>query len=129
MGRKFEYPGYLGSQNTGDDENYLLFYAALFYIYILYSTRSDKYYVGLTSDINRRLEEHNNPSVFNKYSAKHIPWELKVSFECSHSRGDGLLVERFIKKQKSRIFLEKLIEQKGNAAFFSSLVNNILKRK
>jgi putative endonuclease len=52
-------------------------FAAVYYIYILLSKRSGKYYIGLTSDVNRRLEEHNNPTVFNKYTAKHIPWELK----------------------------------------------------
>ena len=31
----------------------------MFYIYILYSESFDKYYVGYTSDITRRLEEHN----------------------------------------------------------------------
>jgi putative endonuclease len=103
-------------------------FAAVYYIYILLSKRSGKYYIGLTSDVNRRLEEHNNPSVFNKYTAKHIPWEIKLSFECSEFRGEGLLVERFIKNQKSRIFLEKLIEEKGNAKYFVDLVNNILRK-
>ena len=101
----------------------------MFYIYILYSYRSDKYYIGLTSDVNRRLEEHNNPSVYSKYSAKYIPWELKVSFECSDSRGDGLIIERFIKNQKSRIFVEKLIAEKDNPAYFEDLINNILKKQ
>jgi len=31
----------------------------MYYIYILYSPSSDKYYVGYTNDYNRRLLEHN----------------------------------------------------------------------
>jgi len=99
----------------------------MFYIYILYSKRSDKYYIGFTSDVIRRLEEHNNPLKNTKYTAKHLPWEIKVFFECSDSRGNCLLIERFIKNQKSRNFLEKLISEKDNPEYFKNLTRNILK--
>ena len=101
----------------------------MFYIYILYSKGSDRYYTGLTTDANRRLLEHNNPSIFNKYTAKHIPWELKVFFHCSDSRGDGLIIERFIKKQKNRVFVEKLITHKDNLEYFEDLISNILENQ
>jgi len=100
----------------------------MIYVYILYSKRSDKYYIGLTTNVNRRLEEHNNPLVYNKYTAKHLPWELKVFFKCSDSRGEGLSIERFIKNQKSRLFLEKLIAEKENPEYFDNLIKNILKK-
>jgi putative endonuclease len=100
----------------------------MFYIYILYSSKSDKYYVGTTSDINRRLMEHNNPHVFIKYTAKHIPWELKLSFEVSELRSHALIVEKFIKKQKSRQFIEKLISESNNPDYYISLITNILKK-
>jgi len=99
----------------------------MFYIYVLYSKKSDKYYIGLTSDVNRRLYEHNNPSRHNKYTAKHLPWELRVFFECSESRSQGLLVERFIKNQKSRVFVEKLVSERYNPEYFKDLVKNIMK--
>jgi putative endonuclease len=101
----------------------------MFYIYILHSKSSDKYYIGSTADVNRRLEEHNNPQVKTKYTAKHLPWEIKVYFECSDSRGNCLIIERFIKNQKSRAFLEKLIAEKDNPGYFENLIRNILKSK
>ena len=107
----------------------LIVFAAVYYIYILFSTKSDKYYIGLTSDVYRRLEQHNNPSAFNKYTSKHLPWQLKIFFEVSDTRGEAMIIERFIKKQKSRVFLERLIAEKQNPAFFITLINNILKRK
>jgi hypothetical protein len=64
----------------------------MFYIYILYSERADKYYVGLTTNPLRRLEEHNNPSVNNKYTAKYIPWKMMLYFRCSQYRGEGLIL-------------------------------------
>jgi putative endonuclease len=79
--------------------------------------------------VYRRIEQHNNPSVFSKYTSKHLPWDLKVFFEVSDDRGDVMIVEKFIKNQKSRIFLEKLISEKENPTFFNTLINNILKRK
>ena len=104
-------------------------FAAMFFIYILYSSKSDKYYIGLTSDVQRRLSEHNDPSRINKYTSKHLPWELRLFFKVSDTRGEAMIVERFIKNQKSRIFLERLIAEKDNPAFSITLINNILKRK
>jgi putative endonuclease len=100
----------------------------MFYIYILYSKNSDKYYIGLTTDVTKRLQEHNNPYENKKYTAKHLPWEVKLFFECSDSRGDGLLIERFIKNQKSRVFLEKLITEKENREYYDDLIRKILKK-
>jgi putative endonuclease len=128
VGRKFE--SYLGSQNEEDFSSFFVSTprAMMFYIYILYSESADRYYVGLTSDVGRRLKEHNYPEVFNKYTSKHIPWELKLFFECSDSRGEGLIVERFIKNQKSRVFLERLIFEKENPEYFTGMIENILKK-
>ena len=37
---------------------------------------------------------------------------MVLSFEVSESRGEAIKVERFIKKQKNRQFLKRLIESK-----------------
>ena len=81
----------------------------MFFVYILYSTSANKYYVGHTNDVPRRLEEHNDTSE-NSFTSKHRPWVLKASFEVTDDRGTALKVERFIKKQKSRWFIEELIQ-------------------
>ena len=98
----------------------------MFYIYILFSKSSDRYYIGHTSNVLRRLEEHNNPAEFSKYTAKGIPWSLVLSFEISHSRGEALKVEKFLKRQKNRSFIQRLISQNGNNEFFTNLIKNIL---
>ena len=51
----------------------------MFYIYVLYSEKSDRYYVGHTNDVNRRLVEHNEISE-NSYTSKMRPWVLKCYF-------------------------------------------------
>ena len=99
----------------------------MFYVYILYSHKSDRYYIGHTPDINKRLSQHNNPRE-NKYTSKYIPWELKLFFKVSESRGEAMVVERFIKKQKSREFIRKLIQENGNQEYFEDFVTNIIKK-
>jgi putative endonuclease len=104
-------------------------FVAMFYVYILYSQKSDRYYIGHTTDVYKRLEEHNNPRVTTKYTSKHLPWDLVLFFKISESRGEAILVERFIKKQKSTEFIRRLISEKDNQQFFDGLKMNIIKRK
>jgi putative endonuclease len=81
----------------------------MYYIYILYSSVSDKFYVGYSTDPQRRLIEHNTKP-FNTYTSKHRPWMLKACFECSKDEKETMSIERFIKKQKSRKLLEMLCD-------------------
>ena len=79
-----------------------------YYVYVLYSATLNKFYVGQTEDIDRRLEYHNNPIESRKFTAKGRPWELKLVIECE-SRGHAIALERFIKRMKSQAFIRKLI--------------------
>ena len=81
----------------------------MFYIYILYSEKSDRYYVGHTNDVNRRLVEHNEISE-NSYTSKMRPWVLKCAFPTGNDRGFAIRIEHHIKKQKSRKYLETLLD-------------------
>ena len=82
----------------------------MFYIYILYSAGSDKYYTGYTDNPDRRLLRHNT-STHMSYTHKHRPWEMKGYFETSESRSDAMRVERYLKKQKSRRLIEEILEK------------------
>jgi putative endonuclease len=84
----------------------------MYFIYIIFSDISNFYYVGYTNDLKRRLIEHNtNPH--NTFTSKHRPWVIKALFECGTSESQTIVIERFIKKQKSR----KLIELLCNPSF------------
>ncbi len=80
------------------------------YCYILYSATLDKFYVGSTTDIIRRLAEHNRGK--EKFTKTGIPWELKYK-EIFTELIDARKREFFIKKQKSRKFIENLISSAG----------------
>ena len=75
-------------------------------IYIIYSNKLDKYYVGACIDLERRLYEHNIGH--SKFTSIGLPWILKYS----ESFATLLLAKKReleIKKKKSRIYIEKLI--------------------
>ncbi len=81
----------------------------MYYIYILYSETLKKYYIGQSNDPWKRLEQHNeNPR--DKFTGKAQDWELKATFEVSENRAEAVRFERFIKNQKSRKFIDKLID-------------------
>ena len=79
-----------------------------FYIYILYSETSDIYYVGYSSDFLARLEQHNH-SERSTFTSKHRPWTLKAVYFCCTEEAHAMAIEKFIKKQKSKTLIEKLI--------------------
>ena len=66
------------------------------YLYILYSISSDKYYVGYSDNIERRLSEHNY-SERTTYTSKHRPWILKKQIEIGNNRGFTIKIERALK--------------------------------
>jgi putative endonuclease len=81
----------------------------MFYIYIIYSNTAEKFYVGHSENPWDRLVQHNE-NEGDKYTGKYQNWELKAVFQVSENRGDALLIEKFIKRQKSKKLLLKLIE-------------------
>ena len=80
-----------------------------YYIYILHSISIDKFYVGYSSDPWKRLDEHLQNETW-KYTGKAKDWELKSVFRISENESDAIRIERFIKKQKSRNLILKLID-------------------
>jgi putative endonuclease len=77
-----------------------------FYVYIIYSAELNKYYIGYTTDLNKRLNEHN--SGISTYTAKANDWILKYN-EPFDSRERAMNREKEIKKKKSRKYIEWLI--------------------
>jgi len=77
-----------------------------FTVYILYSSVKDRYYIGQTSFLERRLHEHN--SGHTKSTKSGIPWNLMFQKEFD-SRSEAVRYETHLKKMKSRRVIEELI--------------------
>jgi len=79
------------------------------FVYIIYSKKIDKYYVGETPDVANRLLQHNEHYFPTNFTKSASDWKLflKLNFE---TKEDAQKAEKFIKKMKSRKFIEKIIE-------------------
>jgi putative endonuclease len=93
----------------------------MYFIYILYSAAADKYYVGYSDDPIRSLGEHNSKP-YNTYTSKFRPWILAASFQVGQDRGEAVRIERYIKRQKSRKFIENLIQNQQSPEHFDQMV-------
>jgi putative endonuclease len=76
------------------------------YLYILKSDRNGRYYIGSTSDLERRVKEHNRGQT--KSTAKLAPWKLMFS-KLFPDVIVAMQFERRLKKMKSRKIIEKII--------------------
>ena len=90
----------------------------MFFVYILFSKKLNRFYVGTTDNVEKRLFEHNSRLYINAFTTKGIPWELFLSHSCESSEKAHKL-ERFIKRMKSKKFIERLIEDE-------MIINNIV---
>ncbi|MHA1131767.1 MAG: GIY-YIG nuclease family protein [Candidatus Helarchaeota archaeon] len=67
-----------------------------FYVYILKCERDNSFYTGYTSNLERRIKEH-NIGVWSKYTRSHGPVNL-VYYETFRTRKTAMQREREIKK-------------------------------
>ena len=74
-------------------------------VYVLYSPSSSKFYVGQTSDINKRLLQHNDASYIS-YTSRYAPWIVHWMITVD-TRAAAMKLERYLKK-KNRAFIERL---------------------
>ena len=71
----------------------------MYYTYILYSKKLKKSYIGCTSDLRRRLKEHNDGKT--SYTSHGIPWML-IYYEAFLEKEDAVREEKFLKTGKGR---------------------------
>ena len=76
------------------------------FVYILFSEKLRKYYVGSTGNIELRLNQHNNGH--GNFTRTGTPWKL-VYAEEFESVQLARQRERQIKKMKSKVYIENLI--------------------
>jgi putative endonuclease len=79
----------------------------MYFIYILFSQKTNRYYIGSTDDLARRLKHHNGGSTPSTKSGA-PNWEIRYS-ETVPDRATALKLE--IKKKKSRNYIEWLIQK------------------
>ncbi|MBZ0166296.1 MAG: GIY-YIG nuclease family protein [Candidatus Omnitrophica bacterium] len=78
----------------------------MYYIYILVSlSNPDKIYIGLTNDLDRRMQQHRQPQK-RAYTRQYAPWQLKTyTVFADRTKAEGF--EIYLKSHSGRAFLRK----------------------
>ena len=76
----------------------------MYYVYILQSIKDNKFYIGSTADLKRRVNEHEQGKVS---STRHrLPIKL-ICYEAYSKKDQGLRREKFLKSSDGRKDIKK----------------------
>lgn len=78
-----------------------------FSVYILFSNKLNRFYIGTTDDVEKRLIEHNYAHYPQAYTVRGIPWSLFFTIE-NLSSSQAFQIEKHIKKMKSKKYISDL---------------------
>lgn len=75
----------------------------MFYVYVLQSDSTGRFYIGQTNDLTDRISVHN--SGLARYTRSRVPWTL-VHTEEYETRGEAMVRERQLKGGQGREWLK-----------------------
>lgn len=78
------------------------------YVYIIHSAKLNRFYVGETADLDRRIAWHNNGEFKDSSTALAKDWALFWQLECA-SIEVARKIELHIKRMKSRTYYHNLV--------------------
>ena len=81
----------------------------MYWVYILYSEKGQRYYIGQTQDVAERLERHN--CGYEKSTSPYRPYKLVCKIE-KPTRGDAMQLEKKLKNLNTED-LQKFIQKYG----------------
>ena len=79
-----------------------------FYVYVLKSSIVDRLYIGCTSDLVRRVKEHNLG--LNSSTKSYMPWKL-IYYEASLDQNDAKRREKYLKTSKGGGLLKRRLTE------------------
>jgi len=83
----------------------------MFTVYVLYSKKFNKIYIGYTSNLKQRLLSHNKLGK-KGYTIKYRPWIVAFT-ETFENKSDAMAREKALKGGKGREFIWKEIKRLG----------------
>ena len=82
----------------------------MFTVYVLYSQRHKRIYIGYTSDIEKRFRAHNELG-HKGWTVRFRPWEI-VHREIFENKSDAMRRERELKSARGRELIWQQINDK-----------------
>ncbi len=76
------------------------------YVYVFLSLKDEKFYIGFTNDLERRLKEHNSGK--NISTKSRLPLKL-FYYEAHLSKKDAARRERYFKTTKGKSTLKQML--------------------
>jgi putative endonuclease len=80
----------------------------MYYVYVLWSSKLGKRYIGSTGNAEKRLREHN--SRHTQYTSRGVPW-IKIHEERYGTIHEAREREKYLKSGMGRGWLDKLYPQ------------------
>ena len=80
----------------------------MYYIYVLFSEKLNKRYIGSTRDVNNRLKEHNTGK--SRFTKAGVPWKL-IYQESYQSNHEARRRELFLKSGVGRKLLDQIVKE------------------
>ena len=81
----------------------------MFFVYILYSKNFDRYYIGMTSDVEKRVKDYNSGRT--KSTKPYKPWEV-IHKEKFQDRLEARKREKYLKTAAGRRWRNQNIHPK-----------------
>jgi putative endonuclease len=78
----------------------------MYYVYVLRSLKDHQFYVGFTTDLQKRIVAHNAGKVFSTRSRR--PFEL-IYYEASNKQSDALRREKYLKSTYGKRYIKSRI--------------------
>lgn len=84
-------------------------YNFMYYVYIIFSKKLDRIYIGSTADLRERMKRHNSGR--SKFTRNGVPWKL-IYYEAFLIKSDALREELFLKTGQGRERIRYLFNKK-----------------
>ena len=81
----------------------------MFYVYVLFSLKSNNLYIGSTEDLQQRFKDHNE-GLGGRYTKNNRPFKL-VFYEAFLAKKDATKQEKFYKSGYGREVLKEKIKE------------------
>ena len=87
----------------------LAFFIYMFFVYILFPKKLNRFYIGSSDNFLKRIEEHNDIKYEDAFTARGIPWELFFVINCC-SGTQAYQIEKHIKNMKSANYIRNFLK-------------------